>query len=322
MGTLTVGSKTVETDEEGYLVNRPTGDEEIAKEMASTDNCDLTQNHWEVINFLREYYDEYQIAPAVRVLTKAIGKKLGADKGNQQVPVRAVPVRPGQAGVQIRRPAEADRLRLRLAGIVPGLPAAGRAAHMPCLALFHDKFGVSMSACDSCLRAVFYVATADPRHRRCPQDFHLCAHAAAAEDPDHTRTHDPPRRGGAHGARGHGLRKSVQVEQVDLAVRLGVPPVRCSWNCSATCATSPSRSVFPALAGGHLELHRRLRRIRHGPGSAACGGAASWSTGCATSATRPTPDADPAGRHRRQRHGHEVPVRTPTSSRLKAFFLG
>ena len=69
-------------------------------------------NHWEVVNFLRDYYNEYQIAPAVRVLTKAIGKQLGPDKGNSKVPVRTVPLRPGQTGLQDRRPAQAHRLRL------------------------------------------------------------------------------------------------------------------------------------------------------------------------------------------------------------------
>ena len=72
----------------------------------------MSPNHWEVVNFLRKYYDEYQIAPAVRVLTKAIGKQLGPDKGNSQYLYELVPVRPGEAGVQDRRPAEAHRLRL------------------------------------------------------------------------------------------------------------------------------------------------------------------------------------------------------------------
>ena len=72
----------------------------------------MTPSHWEVVNFLRDYYNEYQIAPAVRVLTKAIGKQLGAGQGQQQVPLRAVPLRPGQAGLQDRRPAQAHRLRL------------------------------------------------------------------------------------------------------------------------------------------------------------------------------------------------------------------
>ena len=42
----------------------------MANEMAKADGAALEENHWEVINFLREYYEEYQIAPAVRVLTK------------------------------------------------------------------------------------------------------------------------------------------------------------------------------------------------------------------------------------------------------------
>jgi tRNA 2-thiouridine synthesizing protein E len=34
------------------------------------------------ITFLRDYYFRYQIAPAIRVLSREIGKRLGADKGN------------------------------------------------------------------------------------------------------------------------------------------------------------------------------------------------------------------------------------------------
>jgi tRNA 2-thiouridine synthesizing protein E len=34
------------------------------------DDIDLSEEHWDVINFLRDYFEEYQIAPAVRVLTK------------------------------------------------------------------------------------------------------------------------------------------------------------------------------------------------------------------------------------------------------------
>ena len=58
--------------------------------------CELTENHWEVINFLRSYYEEYQIAPAVRVLTKAIGKKLGKDKGNSKYLYELFPYGPAK----------------------------------------------------------------------------------------------------------------------------------------------------------------------------------------------------------------------------------
>ena len=96
MGTITVADKAIEVDEEGYLADRTQWDESVAKEMAKIDNCDLSQNHWDVINFLREYYEEYQIAPAVRVLTKAIGKKLGADKGNSKYLYELFPYGPAK----------------------------------------------------------------------------------------------------------------------------------------------------------------------------------------------------------------------------------
>lgn len=93
---IEVNGKTMETDEEGYLVNLSEWNEECAKQMAAADNAELNENHWEVINFLREYYDEYQIAPAVRVLTKAIGKKLGKDKGNSKYLYELFPYGPAK----------------------------------------------------------------------------------------------------------------------------------------------------------------------------------------------------------------------------------
>ena len=93
---LVVNGQTIETDEEGYLSNRSDWTEEVAAEMAKLDNAALESNHWEVINFLREYYEEYQIAPAVRVLTKAIGKKLGPDKGNSKYLYELFPYGPAK----------------------------------------------------------------------------------------------------------------------------------------------------------------------------------------------------------------------------------
>ena len=80
--SLEVNGNSYETDEEGYLANLSDWAPDLAEAMAFADGAELADGHWEVINFLREYYEEYQIAPAVRVLTKTIGKRLGKDKGN------------------------------------------------------------------------------------------------------------------------------------------------------------------------------------------------------------------------------------------------
>ncbi len=73
-----------DTDGAGYLANRADWSPDLAVYLAKLDDCDLQDGHWEVIHILREYYEQYQIAPAVRVLTKAIGKKRGKEKGNSQ----------------------------------------------------------------------------------------------------------------------------------------------------------------------------------------------------------------------------------------------
>jgi tRNA 2-thiouridine synthesizing protein E len=98
---IEVNGQTYETDEEGYLVNLSEWNEDIAGVIAKQENVEMTANHWEVVNFLRDYYNEYQIAPAVRVLTKAIGKSLGADKGNSKYLYELFPYGPAKQACKI-----------------------------------------------------------------------------------------------------------------------------------------------------------------------------------------------------------------------------
>lgn len=96
MPTIEVAGKAIETDEEGYLVNLGDWTEEVAKVLSAEDKINLTGEHWEIIKFLREYYNEYQIAPAVRVLTKAVGKQLGKEKGTSKYLYELFPYGPAK----------------------------------------------------------------------------------------------------------------------------------------------------------------------------------------------------------------------------------
>ena len=84
------------TDAEGYLRDLTDWNESLATAMARRDNCALSANHWEVINFLREYYAQYQIAPPMRVLAKAVGKRLGAKCGNSKYLYELFPYGPAK----------------------------------------------------------------------------------------------------------------------------------------------------------------------------------------------------------------------------------
>lgn len=98
---LEVGGKTIATDEEGYLENRDDWNKNVATAIAEAEGLEMNENHWDVINFLRAYYDEYQVAPSVRVLTRSIGKKLGKDKGNSKYLYQLFPYGPAKQACKI-----------------------------------------------------------------------------------------------------------------------------------------------------------------------------------------------------------------------------
>ena len=101
MPMVSIAGKEIELDEEGFLTNLADWNKDVADYLAIEEKVEMTESHWEVIDFLREYYDEYQIAPAVRVLTKAIGKKLGADKGNNKYLYELFPYGPAKQACKI-----------------------------------------------------------------------------------------------------------------------------------------------------------------------------------------------------------------------------
>ena len=99
--SIVVNGVSYETDEDGYLVNVDQWNKDVAQYLATEEGLTMTENHWEVINFLREYYDEYKIAPMIRILTKAIGKKLGAEKGNTKYLYELYPGGPAKQACKV-----------------------------------------------------------------------------------------------------------------------------------------------------------------------------------------------------------------------------
>lgn len=81
---LNINGQLIDTDEQGYLVNLNDWNKELAICLAEKDNVQLTEEHWEIINLMRDYYQEHSIAPAMRILTKIAKEKLGKDKADSK----------------------------------------------------------------------------------------------------------------------------------------------------------------------------------------------------------------------------------------------
>jgi TusE/DsrC/DsvC family sulfur relay protein len=93
--------KTIETDEEGYITDISLWTRELAIKIAEEENIEMDDDHWEVVNFLRNYYEEYQIAPAIRVLIKAIKRTMGPEKGNSKYLYELFPYGPAKQACKI-----------------------------------------------------------------------------------------------------------------------------------------------------------------------------------------------------------------------------
>jgi TusE/DsrC/DsvC family sulfur relay protein len=74
--------KKYELDEDGFLVDWQSWQEGMATAMAKNDNIELTENHWVIIKFLREYFIKFEIAPMIKILVKELGKAFGPEMGN------------------------------------------------------------------------------------------------------------------------------------------------------------------------------------------------------------------------------------------------
>jgi dissimilatory sulfite reductase related protein len=76
METLEEKTISLERDVDGYLKNLHDWNENVAVELACEEGIELNERHWVVINFMREVFNEKEIAPSIRKLTKESGVKV------------------------------------------------------------------------------------------------------------------------------------------------------------------------------------------------------------------------------------------------------
>jgi len=70
--------KKLEVNEEGFLIDPKDWDKDVAEILAKEEEGIqvLTEDHWAVINYIRDYYLEKSLAPMVRKVCKTTGFQL------------------------------------------------------------------------------------------------------------------------------------------------------------------------------------------------------------------------------------------------------
>lgn len=89
--------KKVLLDKEGFLINQYDWSHELAIELARLEEVTLNPEHWELMNYLREYYEDYDIAPPMRMMVKLMTRVFG-DKVNSRYLQALFPQGPAKQG--------------------------------------------------------------------------------------------------------------------------------------------------------------------------------------------------------------------------------
>jgi TusE/DsrC/DsvC family sulfur relay protein len=77
MPAIQLNGVSIQVDEDGFIQEPEKWNQAVAKAIAETEDVEeLTDDHWKVINYLRDYYQEYGVAPMVRKLCKETGVSL------------------------------------------------------------------------------------------------------------------------------------------------------------------------------------------------------------------------------------------------------
>jgi len=98
---LTFNHEKIAVDKQGYLLDHLLWQTELAVLIAEKEQLELTQAHWEVINFVRNFYLTYKKSPAIRALTKAMKQEFGEEKANSRYLYRLFPDGPAKQATKI-----------------------------------------------------------------------------------------------------------------------------------------------------------------------------------------------------------------------------
>lgn len=106
---LEVNGTTIETNKNGYLENFEDWNEDVAKAIAAADELEMTEKHWDVVNYLRdEHINNGGNQPNERGILKAMSKVWG-EKVSSKVMYEMFPGMPSKQARKIAGLSESTR---------------------------------------------------------------------------------------------------------------------------------------------------------------------------------------------------------------------
>lgn len=101
MRQLIVNHTSVALDDEGYLLHLDDWSTPVAEHLAIEEKIQLTDAHWEIIEVIRHFYQQYELSPAMRPLVKAVTLALGKEKGKSIYLMKLFPESPAKQAAKL-----------------------------------------------------------------------------------------------------------------------------------------------------------------------------------------------------------------------------
>ncbi|MEW5767838.1 MAG: TusE/DsrC/DsvC family sulfur relay protein [bacterium] len=93
---IALKGKSYRIDDDGYLQDPKTWDKEIAHCIAQREGVEMKDFHWEMIGFLREYYEQYTGVPPVKKLMRVMQQRNGEGKWDNRYLKELYPAGPSR----------------------------------------------------------------------------------------------------------------------------------------------------------------------------------------------------------------------------------
>ena len=97
---LEVNGQTIATTDNGYLEDANDWNQDVAKALAADEEIEMTQEHWDVVNYLRQEHFDHGEEPNERTILKAMGKIWGKKVSSKDM-YQMFPQMPSKQGRKI-----------------------------------------------------------------------------------------------------------------------------------------------------------------------------------------------------------------------------
>lgn len=104
----------IQTDEDGFLLDTDDWSIDWAKQIAKAENLELTEDHWMIINMIRDFYREHHVVPEMRKIMKQLKNDLGPEKATRKFIYALFPYGYGQQGCKVAGMRQPKKLWLDL----------------------------------------------------------------------------------------------------------------------------------------------------------------------------------------------------------------